>query len=80
MAEKLISRKDAAKILGISLLTLDSARANGLISYVQYKENGRVFFTESAIEEYIARSTHKAKPQIVNTGTVFRKNKEQLPF
>ena len=80
MVEKLISRKEAAKILGISLLMLDSARENGLISYVQYTENGKVFFTESAIQEYIVRSTHKAKPQTVNTGTVFRKNKEQLPF
>ncbi len=80
MIEKLISRSEAAKILGISLTTLDGARENGLISYVQYAENGRVFFTESAIQEYIVRSTHKAKPQTVNTGPVFRKNKEQLPF
>ena len=34
--EKLITRKEAAKILGISIATLDAARQNGLISYVQY--------------------------------------------
>ena len=43
--EKLFSRKEAADLLGISLATLDAARADGLISYVQYVENGCVFFT-----------------------------------
>ena len=38
--EKLITRKEAAKILGISIATLDAARQNGLISYVQYVPNG----------------------------------------
>lgn len=60
--EKLISRKEAAKILGISIATLDAARNNGLISYVQYIENGCVYFTESGLQEYIAKSTHRAKP------------------
>ena len=55
---KLISRKEAAKILGISLATLDAARNNGLISYVQYVENGCVYFTEAGLQEYIAKSTH----------------------
>lgn len=31
--EKLISRKEAAKLLGISIATLDAARNSGLISY-----------------------------------------------
>lgn len=61
--EKLISRKEAAKILGISLASLDAARADGLISYVQYVDNGCVYFTEVGIQEYIARSTHRAKLQ-----------------
>lgn len=59
---KLISRKEAAEILGISLATLDAARNNGLISYVQYVENGCVYFTEAGLQEYIAKSTHRAKP------------------
>jgi len=37
--EKLISRKEAAKLLGISIATLDAARNSGLISYVQYVQN-----------------------------------------
>lgn len=59
---KLISRKEAAKILGISLATLDAARNNGLISYIQYVENGCVYFTEAGLQEYIAKSMHRAKP------------------
>ena len=44
--DKLITRKEAASILGISVKTLDAARTDGLISYVQYVENGCVYFTE----------------------------------
>ncbi len=61
--EKLIARKEAAKLLGISLATLDAARVTGLISYIQYVENGCVYFTEAGLQEYIARSTHRAKPR-----------------
>ena len=32
--QNLISRKDAAEILGISVKTLDQARLNGLIAYI----------------------------------------------
>jgi len=60
--EKLISRKEAAKILGISIATLDVARNNGQISYVQYVESGCVYFTDSGLQEYIAKCTHKARP------------------
>ena len=57
--EKLITRKEAAEILGISIATLDAARNNGLISYVQ---NGCVYFTSAGLQEYIAKCTHRAKP------------------
>ena len=36
--EKLFTRKEAAELLGISITTLDAARNNGLIAYVQYGE------------------------------------------
>ena len=52
--EKLITRKEAARILGISIATLDAARNNGLISYVQYVQNGCVYFTDMGLQEYIA--------------------------
>lgn len=61
--EKLLTRKEAAMTLGISLATLDAARSNGLISYVQYVENGCVYFTETGLREYLARSTHRAHPE-----------------
>ena len=59
--EKLITRKEAAKILGISIATLDAARQNGLISYVQYVPNGCVYFTDAALQEYV-KSKKGAKP------------------
>lgn len=60
--ERLLTRKEAAHLLGISITTLDAARSSGLISYVQYVENGCVYFTEAGLQEYIAKSTHRAKP------------------
>ena len=59
--EKLITRKEAAKILGVSIATLDAARNNGLISYVQYVQNGCVYFTDAGLQEYVAKCTHRAK-------------------
>lgn len=69
--EKLITRKEAAEILGISIATLDTARNNGLISYVQYVQNGCVYFTAAGLQEYIAKCTHRAKP--VERSTTYRK-------
>ena len=60
--DKLITRKEAAQLLGVSLATLDEARNNGLISYIQYVPNGCVYFTDTGLQEYIAKSIHKAKP------------------
>ena len=60
--EKLITRKEAAKLLGISLTTLDEARNSGLISYIQYVPNGCVYFTSAGLQEYVAKCTHRAKP------------------
>lgn len=60
--EKLYIRKEAAKLLGISLATLDSARNNGQISYVQYVQYGSVYFTDASLQEYIAKSTHRVMP------------------
>ena len=57
--EKLITRKEAAKLLGISLATLDEARNSGLISYIQYVPNGCVYFTSAGLQEYISKCTHR---------------------
>ena len=69
--EKMITRKEAAKLLGISLATLDEARNNGLISYVQYVPNGCVYFTDASLQEYVAKCTHRAKP--VEKKSTYRK-------
>lgn len=69
--EKLFTRKEAAKLLGISINTLDAARNNGMISYIQYVENGCVYFTDTALQEYVAKCTHKAKPS--DKGFTYRK-------
>ncbi len=61
--EKLYKRKEAAELLGVSLATLDAARMDGSISYIQYVENGCVYFSELSLKEYIARCTHRAKPK-----------------
>ena len=37
-------------------------RMHDVKSYVQYVENGCVYFTEVGIQEYIAKCTHRAKP------------------
>lgn len=72
--QKMLTRKEAAKFLGISLATLDAARNNGLISYIQYVENGCVYFSEANLQEYIARSTHRANPRNENS-IIYRKRR-----
>ena len=69
--DKLFTRKEAAKILGISINTLDAARNSGMISYIQYVENGCVYFTDAALQEYVAKCIHKAKP--LENGITYRK-------
>lgn len=69
--DKLITRKEADSILGISVKTLDAVREAGQITYVQYVENGCVYFTEAGIQEYLAKCTHRAKP--VERSTTYRR-------
>lgn len=69
--ERLYTRKEAAKALGISLTTLDQAKKCGVIAYIQYVDNGCIYFTEAALQEYIARCTHREKP--IEHTTTYRK-------
>ncbi len=69
--DKLITRKEAAKRLGISLATLDAARQTGQISFIQYVPNGCVYFTNTALQEYVAKYTRRAKP--TENTTTYRK-------
>ncbi len=69
--EKLITRKEAAEILGISIATLDAARNNGLISYVQYVQNGCVYFTAAATLDAARNNGLISYVQYVQNGCVY---------
>lgn len=58
----MLTRKEAAQKLGISIDTLDAERREGHLAYIQRKPNGKVWITEDAIAEYLARATHPAVP------------------
>ena len=60
--DKLLTRQEAAEMLGISCDTLDRLRADRKIAYIQHKPGGKVWFTEDAIAEYLIRATHPAQP------------------
>lgn len=61
--KELLTRKEAAERLGLSVATLDEERRGGFLAYIQRKPGGKVWITEAAIEEYLARATHPARPQ-----------------
>ena len=59
----LLTRKEAAARLGMSVATLDSERATGQLAFIQRKPGGKVWITEESIAEDLARSTHRARPE-----------------
>lgn len=75
MMKNLLTRKEAAARLGISLVTLDEARKFGRIAFIQRVPGGKCFFTEEAIAEYIARCTHHAKPISKACGRTYRQRR-----
>ena len=60
----LLSRKEAAIRLGVTVETLDAQRRSGHLAYIQRKPGGKVWITEEALAEYLARATHPARPGI----------------
>lgn len=72
---KLLTRKEAAARLGISLVTLDEERRGGHLAYIQRKPGGKVWISEDAIEEYLARATHPAMPEIKLGVNTYRKRR-----
>lgn len=70
----LLTRRDAAARLNISDDTLDRLRRAGKIAFIQHTPNGKVWFTEDAISEYLARSTHPAVP-VVAVRDTYRKRR-----
>lgn len=61
---KLLTRKETAAFLGMLLPTLDLERTTGRLAYIQQKPGSKVWITEEAIAEYLARATHQARPEI----------------
>ena len=57
----LLTRKEAAARLGITVMTLDAERRSGHLAYIQRKPGGKVWITEEALAEYLARATHPAR-------------------
>ncbi len=60
--EGLYTREQAADKLGMSTDTLDRERARGAIAYIQRRPGCKVFFSTTAIQEYLARNTRPATP------------------
>ena len=71
----LLTRKEAAARLGISVATLDAERQARRLTYIQRKPGGKVWITEEAIAEYLARATHPARPDHQMTGWTYRRRR-----
>lgn len=75
----LLTRKEAAEKLGVSIATLDNERAAGHLAYIQRKPGGRVWITAAAIEEYLMRATHQVKPEMRMVTGTYRKRRTLAP-
>ncbi len=71
----LLTRKEAAAKLGITVVTLDSERSSGNLAYIQRKPGGKVWITEEAINDYLTRATHPVRPQIRINRDTFRRRR-----
>lgn len=72
--ENLLTRKEAAVYMGISVSTVDRILKSGQMAYVQRIPNGKVWISLGAINEYIARVTRPAMPVPENRQT-YRKRR-----
>lgn len=71
----LLTRKEATARLGISVATLDAERQARRLAYIQRKPDGKVWITEEAIAEYLARAMHPAQPDHQMTGWTYRRRR-----
>ena len=56
---KLLSEPEASSVLGISKITLQRKRKDGSISF--YQVGGRILYSPSHLEEYLAKCEQKAR-------------------
>lgn len=71
----LLTRKEAAARLGITVVTLDALRTSRALAYIQHKPGGKVWITEKAIEDYLARATCPARPPVQLQRDTYRKRR-----
>ncbi len=69
----LLTRKEAATMLGMSLPTLDIERSTGRLAYIQRKPGSKVWITAEALAVYLARATHQARPELRMSRTSYRR-------
>lgn len=69
----LLTRKEAAARLGVSVCLLDQERSAGRLAYIQRKPGSKVWITAEALAEYLARITHPARPEIRLTRSPHRR-------
>ncbi len=69
----LLTRKEAAAMLDISVDLLDQERSTGRLAYIQRKPGSKVWITEEAIAEYLVRATHQARPELRPVRTRYRR-------
>ena len=69
----LMTRKEAAARLGISVDLLDQERSAGRLAYIQRKPGCKVWITDEAIAEYLARATRQARQTVMCGASPSRK-------
>ena len=72
---ELLSRRQAAEQLGISLVTLDAERAAGRLAFIQRKPGGKVWISVAAINEYLAKGVHPAKLEVSIVNGTYRRRR-----
>lgn len=72
----LLTRKQAAELLGISVVTLDLERQAGRLAFIQRAPNARVWIPETALEEYLKRFTRPARPEPRPTRDTARRKRQ----
>lgn len=72
---ELLTRRQAAERLGITVVTLDEVRRGGYLAYIQRRPGGKVYITDEAINDYLARATHPAKPELKSLRQTYRKRR-----
>lgn len=58
---KLYTRREAAKMLGVGLTTLDKLRNTGKLGYYQAVPGGKVQFTEKQLDAFLTKAERQPK-------------------